>query len=1007
MNTFSNFFGQNPTTRNYGVNDGLASSMVYRAFQDSQGLMWFCTTKGISRFDGYNFETFTINDGIPHNDVWQIAEDTQKRVWFLSYSSHFFYYDLQQNRFVVIKNPYSELKDGHVWGFIQQDKNLYTAVLSENQEVLSIDSHTQKVRRFSPTRRGIYEYPFDTTVAYFNHYKAGGFPFELRAYSEGFSHNLNKRPHPIPNKSVLQQYNSLFQGLLAIIFDDNTTICASEHEIIQDSGSSVIHANVDELSQFPDDKIVLIMNVGNPKYKFCKTEKDAFIIDNQLNRIHSFDFLRKYILNSVTFDQDENLWICTKNHGVFFLSKDAVKSHTLTAIEGAVISSARLGTETWIGTNSGQIYYTDTNGKFIKLHFQNPINLPINNLVVTPEYLIFTWQGLIFGVLPYQLAKQGKAISSIFHPKNQHSANFKISVADKTKLHVIQWHDIKSLDRISPYEFVASNALNIAKLKIYKDIFYSEPFIPKDLIAKALAVKTSPDSTIWVGNSQGVFQVKNIKQQRFTPLLSVPVKSLAYANKLKTLLIGTNGYGLYFRTNGKIGIFKELMGEIINHLYFDEKTNHTWVATNHGVYILQHKAKQPQHYTISRLLLNNGLPSLEVNQIAINERNAFVGTSAGLVKYTLDLSPKHPKNLYKLPLSVRNVWVNQQKQALQDVYELAYDHNNIKIQYAGISFPSDKKNTYYYQFGEPSKTKEWESTSAVSLEFVSLPPGNYEFILKCVDLFQRISKTQKIRFIIKPPFWQTPWFAITFLLLMFGITYWVIVQRIKHVKIKVANEHLIEKRMADLQLEALQGQMNPHFVFNVLSSIQYFILQNDPISASSYLSKFSRLMRLFLESLRNKFIYIPDEVTLLSNYLALEQLRLSNKFTFSVEVSPDILPSYKIPTMLIQPFVENAINHGILHSTKPQNTIHIRFEVAQQKIICTVDDDGIGREQARIIKEQQTTNIISRGTEITFERIKSLRQSDNIQIDIIYTDKNNTANPYSTGTIVQIITDKL
>jgi hypothetical protein len=132
-------FAQYPFLRSYTVDNGLPSSNVYRAYQDSKGFLWFCTDKGLARFDGYHFESFTTKNGLPNNDVWQCAEDNQKRIWFLTYSSVFFYFDTNDNKFYTIPNPYPDLQDSHIWCYVQTAPNTVQVILSKGLEVLEID----------------------------------------------------------------------------------------------------------------------------------------------------------------------------------------------------------------------------------------------------------------------------------------------------------------------------------------------------------------------------------------------------------------------------------------------------------------------------------------------------------------------------------------------------------------------------------------------------------------------------------------------------------------------------------------------------------------------------------------------------------------------------------------------------------------------------------------------------------------------------------------------------
>ena len=186
---------------------------------------------------------------------------------------------------------------------------------------------------------------------------------------------------------------------------------------------------------------------------------------------------------------------------------------------------------------------------------------------------------------------------------------------------------------------------------------------------------------------------------------------------------------------------------------------------------------------------------------------------------------------------------------------------------------------------------------------------------------------------------------------------------------------------------ALQAQMNPHFVFNALSAIQNFILNNNAEEATDYLSRFSRLMRLFLESSRNKYIALSEEKVLLDYYIQLEQLRFKDKFTYQISLEEGVSLDTEIPSLLLQPFVENAINHGLVYKNTNDGFLNVNFKKENNKLICIVEDNGIGRNEAAAIKNKSLKPYKSRGTEITEERLRSLELIENTKIEIEIFDK--------------------
>jgi LytS/YehU family sensor histidine kinase len=229
-----------------------------------------------------------------------------------------------------------------------------------------------------------------------------------------------------------------------------------------------------------------------------------------------------------------------------------------------------------------------------------------------------------------------------------------------------------------------------------------------------------------------------------------------------------------------------------------------------------------------------------------------------------------------------------------------------------------------------------------------------------------------------------------------GLSVWL---RVRYVRKKESEKTTVNKRFAELELQALQAQMNPHFVFNALTAIQNFILQNDTEKAIHYLTKFSRLMRLFLESSREKYISLADEVQLLRLYTELEQVRFRDKFKVEFVIDQAVNQTVQIPSMLIQPFVENAINHGLVYLDENSGgLLQITFKKIENVLHCSIKDNGIGRQQAADMKQQLANKPYrSRGMEITTERIKTLNDIDNLNVKISIIDNTNP-----TGTLVDI-----
>jgi LytS/YehU family sensor histidine kinase len=248
-------------------------------------------------------------------------------------------------------------------------------------------------------------------------------------------------------------------------------------------------------------------------------------------------------------------------------------------------------------------------------------------------------------------------------------------------------------------------------------------------------------------------------------------------------------------------------------------------------------------------------------------------------------------------------------------------------------------------------------------------------------------------FTIKPPFWKSWWFRGLLTLLSLAIIF-IFIKRRDALKEK---ENKIALKISELKLTALQSQMNPHFLFNSLNSIQNYIMQQKPIDAARYLSKFSKLMRRILDQSFNNLCPLDEIIETIEMYLELEAFRFKNEFDWKVEVDTAIQKEkIKLPPMIIQPFVENAIIHGLMPKVGAK-LLRIHFYLENQLLICRIEDNGVGRNPQQV--ENKTH--ISRGQKLTTDMLSTMENILHKQVDIQYIDKKDS-NQNPLGTIVQI-----
>ena len=236
-------------------------------------------------------------------------------------------------------------------------------------------------------------------------------------------------------------------------------------------------------------------------------------------------------------------------------------------------------------------------------------------------------------------------------------------------------------------------------------------------------------------------------------------------------------------------------------------------------------------------------------------------------------------------------------------------------------------------------------------------------------------------------FWQTAWFIALIILLVsgtIGIVYWL---NIRNIRKAAALKSDFNKKLAEVELQALRAQMNPHFMFNSLNSIKHFILTHEPLKASEYLTNFATLIRSILHNSREKLVPLAKEIEALLLYIELEQLRFRDKFDLHCGISEDVdLEQTMIPPLILQPYVENAIWHGLMHKTD-KGTLMLSIARHDGAVRCVIEDDGIGREAAAVLKTKSATRYKSMGMGITRDRIEIHNKMTELGISIEVEDK--------------------
>ncbi len=432
--------------------------------------------------------------------------------------------------------------------------------------------------------------------------------------------------------------------------------------------------------------------------------------------------------------------------------------------------------------------------------------------------------------------------------------------------------------------------------------------------------------------------------------------------------IATAGKGLIIIQEGNIievTTGNGLSSDICNNLFIDEK-DYLWVALDKGIAKIKvHGANELEIHLGSSF---EDLADIQIYDINKEGDVLWLMTSEGLIALNEE---KSKLNSAPPGISISGIRINGRDTIVKSSFILDHDIRDVKIGFT-IENPEEMGNvTYKYKM--LGIDTSWIYTEISSVQYSYLTPNRYTFLVSGINEDGISSKEPaSIEFIISRPFYESWWFkAVIINILGIGLLLFYFL-RIRQIKRRADEQTKLHKKISQIELKALRAQMNPHFIFNSLNSIQHFITKNDQESAHKYLSKFAKLMRMILESSKKFTTSIEDETKALEFYLELEALRFENRFDYKINIDKSIdISNTEIPTMIIQPYIENAIWHGLMNK-ESKGTISLTIKDKDNAIQCIIEDDGIGRKMAKELRKERKTEYKSVGMLVTKERLEIL-----------------------------------
>ncbi len=925
--------------RNYNLEDGLKSTSCYHVRQDYKGLMWIGTDNGFFRFDGTEFTQFNEQNGLSNPEILSCVPLRSGEIFIMPFQNGFACF--KNNRFYTAKNnrELSKLKVGediivHSYDekndelFIGRQFNPETLYSYKNGKVSVIPLHFGAALK--PTAGSQITYDYLTGNLY------------LAKNRRLYAYNIYTQKTTACNLRFATKENYIFAGNQVVITAKDSVITiyklVSPH-VFKQAATTIIEKKADLAFMDRDHKLWVSLQSGGILY--FNSDITASPVPARPMKL-----LNGYQINYLYKDVDGNIWFSTKNNGLFFVSQKAFQNYVHFPVENnsayitamsANASSLLLG----YSTARGSIY---RNQAFTELTLDDALGFECRAVLANNKIAVFGQSKYAFTV---NLAS-GKATLLKGH-----------------------WH-IKSM---TPYD--SASMLICATEGLFK--FNYATGLPACLLPKRTYCSLPVDSeNILVGSFKHLYKFNPktkqlrlfLKDYYFTDLKCVSKNLFAGATNLHGVVFFNNRGVLH-----NIGINQGLLSNQVKKLEVQD-TNTYWASTNAGLAYIRRGNKELEVKNFTKI---DGLPSDRVTGCVIKRDTIYIGTSKGLGIFRISELLSQEKFINKKAI-ISSVTVGGTEHFdLSEKISASFPHNTISFQLSFMDYASQGKISYKYK--TEGLNDAWQISNSSKIILNSVPPGSYTFKVYGLGYNgKQSSNYTAFDFEIKPLFWQTWWFlalVIGLLAVLLLIIVTRIVQRSRNKKMKSV---LYEKKIAELELQAIKAQINPHFIYNCLNSIQYLVYQKDYAKTENYLGVFSRMIRKTLYYSEKTFMPIQEEIDYLALYLDMEKLRFKTIFNYFIHVSGKINRSWKIPTLLVQPFVENAIKHGMSRLEGREGLIEIIFHYEEPTLSITIRDNGPGIGEKSLL--QQVLN--SFGLRLSQKRIEAFRQffNTNIRLEV-------------------------
>jgi hypothetical protein len=938
----------------------LPTNECYNITQDVRGYIWVGTDKGLFRFNGDSLKRIQNPRGAGYKPCYNVKQDKENGLFILGNSNFLYYYNYKTGRTdtTILTSNLAKIIDNP---FLQS----YSLTPIDDSLILINTQYTTykaNIKSYKVTRLKSFD-----TLADFNFVIENNQCYQVKKYPDK---NKSRKFKPGDSLSI------------------SVKRCGKIRKIKIKFNESI----------YPSWASVCLLDRSGNFY--ISLSASLFKI-TPLNKVEQYTFPAGSL--TIHIDKENDLWVGSA--GVFYFKNCNLKSVPIRSLSKTLVSTIFVDYEKniWCTTLRDGVFMCR---KKQLIYYPNSTNLnKVVGFLKQQEGILYASSEpnsltLIKGTHVCEMTING--ISGPIKTIQKEGAFYYIS-ADKLYRSDTLFHELKII-------YTSKNSMASAPIRIHpfgKDTLlcftrYTAFLIVHDIAYEWFDFKNSLLSTrINKSNDLIIYSDKEniyrISRKGPIPLLQRPMNTL-------NPCFGPDG-SLWFNST-EDSIYQLKNGDLINfskkYNFLENDFTDLEIDPNGDVWI----SSIGKLFKLS--IKNNNL--IKTNY---SFKDGLISKSiVGLYSFDSCIYPNTEQGVFVLPINqqkinvfpkfyINSVFVQSNAYKMnKNIIESTYEKNTLRLNFDVLTFMNIlEKPTLTYQI--PELDNRWEISKGPFIELTNLPVGNYTLNVRAINAYGILSnKMLKFKIFILGPFWHSWWFRIGLLLLFFLFIYLIFKWRIKRVKYRESEKVKAQMRLLESEMKALRAQMNPHFIFNAMNSIQHFILTNDNDSAQKYLLKFSKLIRSVLENSKTDLVTLQEELDTLKMYLEIEALRFADKIQYSIIIGEYIdLDNVFIPPMILQPYIENAIWHGLLPK-EGIKTLTIELKKVKDSLLCIIDDNGVGRKVA-FASHDRPLNKKSLGMEITSERLEILNYIYKTGILVQVMDKTDDFN-HSLGTRIEL-----